>query len=216
MRAGPTVRSCLGHRAEGGAPSEESVCLPPQPPNPTYPLWPHLAGFLSFVPPPAPWLSVPFSTVLGAGLGGHISRPFVLQLQLSLVNGERGVKEHVKSRYLFSFSFPKGHHGPAHPSTKGQVALSTHLCPSKFYTCSVPSPGRPRGGARVPPSEPWGTALSLGLPAPCPSPHSQLIVLSPSPQFEWVPHFLADSAPPVFSLSWQHSISGTSLDFGVR
>lgn len=197
-------------------PLKNQCASPHSHPTPHIPFGLTWLVFFPLRPPPAPWLSVPFSTVLGAGLGGHISRPFVLQLQLSLVNGERGVKEHVKSRYLFSFSFPKGHHGPAHPSTKGQVALSTHLCPSKFYTCSVPSPGRPRGGARVPPSEPWGTALSLGLPAPCPSPHSQLIVLSPSPQFEWVPHFLADSAPPVFSLSWQHSISGTSLDFGVR
>ena len=73
-----------------------------------------------------------------------------------------GVKEQVKSGYLFPF--PKGHHEPAHPSTKGPVVLSTHPCPSKFYTCFIPSPARLRTSARAPLSEPWGPAQSLVLP----------------------------------------------------
>lgn len=49
-------------------------------------------------------------------------------------------------------------------SLKGPVALSTHPCPSKFYTCFIPSPARLRASASAPLSEPWGPAQSLVLP----------------------------------------------------
>lgn len=76
---------------------------------------------------------------------------------------ERGEARSEQSQGICSPSPPEGspqtgsvlNQSSQYPSTQGQVPLSTHLCPSRFHTCSIPLPVGPRGGARA--------SLSLAL-----------------------------------------------------
>ena len=130
--------------------------LPSQtPPNPHIFLgliWPAV----SHVPPHS---SLPCSAVRRAGRRWDFSSP----ASVGFGQWREGRQGASKVRVFVLLPPPEGspqtgsvlNQSSQYPSTQGQVPLSTHLCPSTFHTCSIPSPVGPRGGARA--------SLSLAL-----------------------------------------------------